>query len=287
MSGAKGPVAIITGASSGIGASTARLLARRGYRVSLAARSTAKLEALADEIHATGGQALALTTDVRRPEDVRRMVDATVRQFGQVDVLINNAGVHYAAWIVDIDRNELREQIETNLIGLIEATQAVLPHMLAQRSGHIVNISSIAGLIGVPGISAYNATKFAVNGFTEALRREVGAFGIRASLLCPGGVETSFGEKAHFDQLGIVGLLESEPARASIRMDAEYVAEQIWKTLQRPKRRKILPWFFTPAVLVAIAAPWLVDWIIKWGFRQFADRLPRHIFFQSANGPAN
>jgi NADP-dependent 3-hydroxy acid dehydrogenase YdfG len=269
------PVAIVTGASSGIGAATARLLARRGYRVTLAARSTATLQALAAEI---GADALAVTTDVRRRQDIRRMVDETLRRFGRVDVLVNNAGLGYASWVVEIDPDELRQQIETNLIGLIETTQAVLPHMLAQGAGHIVNVSSIAGLLGVPGLSVYNATKFAVNGFSEALRREVGAFGVQVSLLCPGGVETDFGQNVSFERLRIAGFEKTDPVRASVRLNATQVAEQIWKTLRRPARRKILPRYFTPAVLLALAAPWLLDWIITRSLRRFADRLPQQSF---------
>jgi short-subunit dehydrogenase len=287
MSLSQGPVAIVTGASSGIGAATACLLAQRGYRVTLAARSTDKLEALAAEIRSADGQALVVTTDVRQREDVRRIVDETVRQFGRVDALINNAGLGYASWVVEINPDELREQVETNLIGLIQMTQAVLPHMLAQRCGHIINVSSIAGLMGVPGLSVYNATKFAVNGFSEALRREVGAFGIQVSLLCPGGVETDFGENVNFERLRIAGFEGSDPVRASIRLNANDVAEQIWKTLQRPARRKILPWYFAPAVLLFTAAPWLPDWIIKWSLRRFADRLPQQVFGQPIKQPTN
>lgn len=269
------PVAIVTGASSGIGAATARLLARRGYRVTLAARSTDKLQALAAEI---GAGALAVTTDVRRRQDIRHMVDETLRQFGRIDVLVNSAGLGYASWVVEIDPDELREQIETNLIGLIETTQAVLPHMLAQRAGHVVNVSSIAGLLGVPGLSVYNATKFAVNGFSEALRREVGAFGVQVSLLCPGGVETDFGQNVSFERLRIAAFEKTDPLRASLRLNAAQVAEQVWKTLQRPARRKILPWYFTPVVLLALAAPWLLDWIITRSLRRFADRPPQQSF---------
>jgi NADP-dependent 3-hydroxy acid dehydrogenase YdfG len=189
-SGVDGKVAIVTGASSGIGESTAEALAAEGARVVLAARRAERLEALADRIDEDGGEALVVPTDVTEEDDIDALVEETTDEYGQIDILVNNAGVMLLEPLERADRSNLRQMVEVNLLGLMNLTHAVLPVMQSQDSGHIVNVSSVAGREASANSSGYNATKFGVNAFTDAVRQEVSAEGIRSTIIEPGAVET-------------------------------------------------------------------------------------------------
>ena len=249
------PVAIVTGASSGIGAATARRLAREGMRVVLAARRADQLQRVAEEIEDAGGEAFAVPTDVRDRDAIFRMVAIVRERQGRIDVLVNNAGLGGSGYVVSLDGDKLREQVGTNLIGVIECTQAVVPVMMAQRSGHIINVSSLAGLVGVPGASVYSATKYGVVGFSEGLRREVREYGIRVTALCPGLVATEFSERLAKLQDGP----DIRPNRPPGVKTSDYVAGKIGGLIQRPRRRLILPRGWGALVWFAQAFPSLVD----------------------------
>jgi NADP-dependent 3-hydroxy acid dehydrogenase YdfG len=192
--GIEGQVALVTGASSGIGEATAEALADGGARVALAARRRDELRAVADRIEADGGEALVVPTDVTDEAQVEAMVETTVEEFGRLDVLVNNAGVMLLEPLVEADTANLRRMVEVNLLGLMNATHAALPVMLEQGSGHVVNISSVAGREASRTASGYNATKFGVNGFSDAVRKEVTEEGIRVTVIEPGYVETELQE---------------------------------------------------------------------------------------------
>jgi NADP-dependent 3-hydroxy acid dehydrogenase YdfG len=183
-------VAIVTGASSGIGEATAEALAAEGARVVLAARRVEELEALADRIESDGGEALVVPTDVTDEEDIDALVEATTDEYGQIDILVNNAGVMLLEPVERADRSNFRQMVEVNLLGLMNLTHAVLPVMQDQEAGHIVNVSSVAGREASANSSGYNATKFGVNAFTDAVRQEVSGEGIRTTIIEPGAVET-------------------------------------------------------------------------------------------------
>ncbi len=252
------PVILITGASSGIGEATARQFARLGYRVALAARRIGRLEAISAEIQAAGGQALAVATDVTKIADLERIMQATLKRFGRLDVLFNNAGFGRLDWLETLDPVEdIEAQIQVNLLGVIQATRLALPEMIAQRRGHIINMASIAGLIGTPTYSIYAASKFAIRGFSEALRREVGVYGIRVSVIYPGGVATEF--KTHTRARRKTGL--TTPNR--LRLSSEQVAEAVWQVVQHPRRNVILPPIYRLGVLVNALSPGIVDWVIE------------------------
>ena len=185
-----GQVALVTGASSGIGAATAEALAAEGASVALAARRADRLEDVADRIEADGGEAVVVPTDVTDEDDVDAMIDRTVTELGRLDVLVNNAGVMLLEAVADADTDNWRRMVEVNLLGLMNATHAALPVMEEQGSGHVVNVSSVAGRQATATASGYNATKFGVNGFTEAFRQEVVEDGIRTTIVEPGLVET-------------------------------------------------------------------------------------------------
>lgn len=252
------PVILITGASSGIGAATARLFASQGYRVVLAARRLERLQELAGDIQAQGGEALAIEADVSRLEDTRTLVQTTLERFGQIDVLFNNAGFGRLDWLENLDaRQDVQEQIAVNLVGLIWMAQAVLPHMIARRSGVIINMASAASLVAPPTYSVYAATKFGVRGFSEALRREVGIYGIRVCGIYPGGVETEFAQRAHIQRK--TGSTTPE----WMRLSAEDVARAVLSLARRPRRMLVIPWLLRPAYWLNLFAPGLIDRAVR------------------------
>ena len=185
-----GSVAVVTGASSGIGEAAARALAQEGVRVVLAARSKDKIESLAEEI---GDHALAVPTDVGDPEQVKALFRRVTDAFGGLDLLFNNAGVGYNGVFENSDPEEWRKQIDANLYGVLNCTQAAIPLLRGREGAMISTVSSVGGRYGVPGWAVYSATKFAVIGFHDTLRKELGAEGIRVSLIEPGAVYTNWG----------------------------------------------------------------------------------------------
>lgn len=182
-------VVVITGASSGLGEATARLLAERGAKLVLGARRLERLEKLAADIAAAGGEALAVATDVAQRADVENLIKAGQDKFGRVDVLVNNAGIMPMAAMSKLKVDEWDRMIDVNIKGVLYGIAAALPGMRANKSGHIINLSSVAGLRVSAGVgTVYSATKFAVKAISEGLRAEVGPEGIRVTTLYPGAV---------------------------------------------------------------------------------------------------
>ena len=251
-----GPVVIVTGASSGIGEATARLFAAQGYRVVLAARRLERLQALQAEIEAAGGQALAIQTDVADHASIQAMVDETLRAYGQIDVLFNNAGFGRTTWLEAMHPQEdIAAQVQVNLTGLIQTTHAVLPHMIARRQGSIINMSSVAGFVGTPTYSVYAATKFGIRGFSDSLRREVGVWGIRVSAIYPGGVDTEFASHTGADRKTRIRTPDA------LMLSSQQVAAAVLAAARRPVRARILPGMARLAVLFAAAFPGITDWV--------------------------
>ncbi|MEL6614888.1 MAG: SDR family oxidoreductase [Bacteroidota bacterium] len=182
---------VITGASSGIGAETARLLASQGARVTLAARRADRLADLKAEIEASGGTALVVETDVTDRAQCEALIQAAIDAFGGVDVLVNNAGVMPLSFVKNARVDEWTQMVDVNVNGVLYCTGAAIPHMVERESGHIVNVSSVAGRRVFVGGAVYCATKFAVTAFSEGLRMELGPrYGIRVSCIEPGAVGT-------------------------------------------------------------------------------------------------
>jgi NADP-dependent 3-hydroxy acid dehydrogenase YdfG len=220
----KDRVAIITGASSGIGEATARLLAAEGAKVVLAARRADRTETLARRIVDDGGEALAMPLDVTESKQSTTFVEAVRERFSRIDLLVNNAGVMLLAPVAEALLEEWRHMIDLNLLGLMSMTKAVLPIMKAGGGGHIINIASLAGRIANPGASGYAATKFGVVGFSESLRREVYRDRIRVTVVEPGIVATELGE--HITNAAMkAGLRERVAAMEPLR--AEDVARAV------------------------------------------------------------
>ena len=191
----QGKVALITGASSGIGEGTARALAKRGVRLGLAARRLDRLAALVEEIRAVGGEAIALQVDVTDPAAVRAAAGRLVDTFGSIDIAVNNAGLMPASDLEALKTDEWRRMVDVNVGGLLNTVAAVLPHMIARKSGHIVNMSSIAGRKVFQGLSVYCATKHAVAALSDGMRMELAPkHNIRVTCVQPGAVDTELFE---------------------------------------------------------------------------------------------
>ncbi len=190
----KGKVAIVTGASSGIGEATARALARRGAAVVLAARAEEKLRFLEREMLAAGGQALAVKTDVTDEASIQAMVERTVGEFDALDILVNNAGLGLSGRVEDLRTEDLRYLFEVNLVGPLRCVQAALPHM--PRGGRIINVSSVLGKRAIPKVGGYCATKFALNALSDALRVEIAERGVKVTSVYPGTTRTTFRENS-------------------------------------------------------------------------------------------
>jgi len=186
----EGKVVVITGASSGLGEATARHLSDLGATVVLGARRVERLHSLASELRATGGTALAMETDVTDREQVKALVDSAVEHFGRVDVIVNNAGVMPNSPLERLKIDDWDRAIDVNIKGVLYGIAAALPHMIAQKSGHIINVSSVAGHKVRPGNAVYSATKVAVRMLTEGLRQEVKPYDIRTTVISPGAVDT-------------------------------------------------------------------------------------------------
>jgi NADP-dependent 3-hydroxy acid dehydrogenase YdfG len=183
-------VVVITGASSGLGEASARLLSVQGASVVLGAQRQARIQSLANELTNSGDKALAITTDVTHCDQVKRLVDAAVEAYGRVDVMINNAGLMPQSLLERLKIDEWDRMIDVNIKGVLYGIAAALPHMKQQKAGHIINVSSVAGHKVGPGFAVYAATKHAVRALSEGLRQEVKPYNIRTTVISPGAVAT-------------------------------------------------------------------------------------------------
>src|SRR5574338_80574 len=187
----KGQIAVVTGASSGIGFATALALAKAGVKVAAGARRTELLEKLKKEIEKIGGECITVVCDVTKRSDCDNLVNSAVNKWGKIDILINNAGLMPLSFVKNLKVDEWERMIDVNIKGVLYCTAATIPHLLKQNSGHIVNISSIAGRIVFPAGSVYCATKYAVRAFSEGLRQELSTRNnIRVTTIEPGIVDT-------------------------------------------------------------------------------------------------
>jgi NADP-dependent 3-hydroxy acid dehydrogenase YdfG len=237
----KGTVALVTGASSGIGHATARALARLGTAVVLVARRKDRLDALVGEIEREGGTAFAIALDIADRASAEAAVQETVAQFGRLDILINNAGVMIIGPVVENEIEDWERMIAVNQRALLYMTKAALPHLQAaaeketRRVADIVNISSYAGRVASPNFAVYNMTKFGVNGFTEALRQELGGSHVRVGVLEPGAVNTELNDN-HQGAMRV----EIDSFFASIEaLDAEDIADGVAYMVTRPRHAAI------------------------------------------------
>ena len=226
----RGKNVVITGASSGIGRAAALEFARRGANLILGARRREMLEDVARHCRELGVSCTAVVADVTKGEDCKRLIDAA----GRVDILVNNAGFATYDSIEDARPADLEAMMQTNFFGAVWCTQAVLPAMLGRGEGTIVNVSSITGLMGYARMGGYCATKFAMIGFTEALRDEVIGRGVRVALICPATTDTEFFVKAERGKM-------PGASRLILAMKPERVAKAICDSAEDGRYRRILP----------------------------------------------
>jgi NADP-dependent 3-hydroxy acid dehydrogenase YdfG len=236
MAGAlEGKVAAITGASSGIGEATTLALVAEGAKVSLAARREDRIAALAKRVNA--GRALAVQTDVTDEDQARAFIQRTKDELGRLDFLINNAGVMLLGPVAGADTEHWRRMIEVNLLGLLYCTHAALPIMGEQGSGHIVNVSSVAGRSANMGSAVYNMTKFGVNGFSEGLRQEVLHAGVRVTIVEPGFVDTEL--QGHNELPAVTQAIDRMRDQTGKVLDANDIAGAIVNALAQPQHVSI------------------------------------------------
>ncbi|HEY2394638.1 MAG TPA: SDR family NAD(P)-dependent oxidoreductase [Rudaea sp.] len=226
-----GRVALVTGASSGIGDATARALAEAGADIAITARRLDRLDVLAADLERSGVRVLVLAADLMREDECRRIVTATEAQFGRLDVLVNNAGVMLLAPVDGSNPADWRTMLELNVLAPMVSSQAALPGMRARGGGHIVNVSSTAGRIANPNVSGYSASKFGIVAFSESLRREVYKDNIRVTVIEPGIVETELRE--HIPHAGMKQTLDA--FAASLRqLQPEDVANAVLYCVTQP-----------------------------------------------------
>ncbi|MFV0254472.1 MAG: SDR family oxidoreductase [Beutenbergiaceae bacterium] len=230
MSHIRDTVTIITGASEGIGAATARLLAQHGSRVVLASRDENRLAALAEEIAKSGGQASFRVADVTRPRDLEALTAHAMKTYGDIDILVNNAGLMLFSYWRDVVVEDWQRMIATNIGGYLNGIAAVLPHFLSKKSGRILNMSSVSGHSIGPASGVYSATKYFIRAVTESLRAEVGVdSGIQVSMVSPGSISTGWEQKVA-DPTG----RELAQRHAQIAISPERVAEAVVYALDQP-----------------------------------------------------
>ncbi len=224
----RGKVVIITGASSGIGEAIARRLATSGAKVVLGARRVERLKSLVKTIEAGGGKAIAITTDVTKSEDLENLVQMAVGTYGQVDVLVNNAGLMPLSPLEARRIDEWDRMIDVNIKGVLYGIAAVLPRMKAQLSGHIINISSVAGHVVFPSASVYCGTKFAVKAITEGLRQEAKPY-LRSTNISPGAVESEL-----MNHIAHEATVEATAGLKALRIPADSIARAVAFAIEQP-----------------------------------------------------
>jgi NAD(P)-dependent dehydrogenase (short-subunit alcohol dehydrogenase family) len=246
-------VALVTGASKGIGRATALALARQGARVVLVSRNRdGALGALEAEIRAKDGQAWAIPADVSNSGDVQRLVRETIDRFGVIDIAVCNAGVYLRRPIRDVRLEEIERVMGINFYGTVHVIQAVLPLMLARRSGHIVAVTSVDGRKGLPPDGAYVASKFAATGFMDVLRQELHGTGVYASTILPARVDTGM-------------LSDLDVPFVSAKIPCEHVSRAVVRAIGQRRREIVVP-FWGPKALIVLNtfSPAIGDRLVRW-----------------------
>ena len=252
------PVVIITGASSGIGEKAAITLANNGYRVVIAARRQNRLEEIAEQIRKMGGEVLPIQIDLSQVDQIRDLVERTRSVFGQIDILVNNAGSARHLWLDEQSlEDDIQNQLQVNLIGMIQLTRLVIPDMVEAGSGQIIHISSIASWVGVPTYSIYNASKFGSRGFLASLRRELRGTGVIISEIFPGGVDTEFGQDPD------VSWKTTTATPKFALLSAQSVADKILDMIQMKRTRSVIPGFMWFAIWADAHIPGFISWVLS------------------------
>jgi short-subunit dehydrogenase len=262
---------LITGASQGIGKATAHLFARQGYNVVLAARQPDRLKAVAEELQQLGCSALPVPTDVREVGQVHRLVETALAHYSSIDVLVNNAGIYISGPVEQFSLEDWQQTINTNLWGYIHTVYALLPHLLAQGKGTIVNVGSIGGRVPIPYLTPYTTSKFAVTGFTQALHSELSPKGIQVCGIYPNLIKSKFLERAIFQGQDAEDI---EARRQQVEQvlqlpgveKPEDVAQAIWNAVSQ-QRAEVLVGTANLAAAAHGTFPGLMQWLFRNTFR--------------------
>ena len=246
-------VAVITGASSGIGAATARRLAREGVNVVIAARRKDRLTRLADEIKQGGGKVEPISTDLTREDDRTNLFEHVIKRYGHIDILVNNAGVGWYGYGSDMPWNTAQEMLRVNVEAVVQLTLDFLVNMRLRNAGHIINVGSISGSLPSQGIALYGATKSFLDNFTTALHRELTDTNVHISVVRAGPVRTEFGKTAFLKENGRHVPTENAGVKA------EEVAWHIWKLLLHPRRVVYVPGWLRLVPWVELFLGWMID----------------------------
>lgn len=255
----RGKTAVITGASSGIGAAACIEFAKKGASLALVARRKEKLEELEKTLAKLGIDTLVCECDVSDKEQVRKMSLQVIEKFGKADVLVNNAGFAIYGAVSDLSIEEIESQMKTNYFGMIYCTKNFLPKMLEQKSGHIVNVASVAASFGLPGIASYCASKFAMLGFSEGLKHELKGTGIGITVVSPIMVRTSFFDHHSFKHM---------PKYSPTSLSAKTVAKTIVSAASSSRLEIIVPSIVRGAVWAKHTFPYLINPILGSAFRK-------------------
>ena len=263
----KDKVVIITGASSGIGLACAWEFVSRGASVVLSARNMAIIESQSADMISKGFDAIAVKTDVTIEDDCRNLVETTINKYGRIDVLINNAGISMRALFIDADIEVLKKLMEVNFWGMVYCTKFALPYLLESK-GSLTGISSVAGILGLPGRTGYSASKFAMNGFLESLRIENLRKGLHVLIASPGFTASNIRKSA----LIADGSTQGESPRYEEKMmPAEEVARHLYNAIKKRKSSLVLSSEGKTTVLLKKIAPWLLDKLIYQNFANEPD----------------
>jgi NADP-dependent 3-hydroxy acid dehydrogenase YdfG len=245
-----GAVALVTGASRGIGRATAIALAARGAKLALTSRNAEELEAVASRIRSAGGKAIALAGDVTERSEVERVVSAVQKRWGRVDILVANAGAYHRRPVLDLSATDIEASLAVNFYGAVHAILAVLPAMVAQGSGQLVLVNSIDGRKALPGDAPYAIAKFALAGLGQALRQELRPHGIRVTTIFPGRVDTAMVSHLAFP-------------RISSKLPPEKIADAIVRAIRRDRTDVIIPRRAAGLLFADLISPRLADWFAE------------------------
>ncbi|WP_416674526.1 SDR family NAD(P)-dependent oxidoreductase [Egbenema bharatensis] len=262
---------LITGASQGIGKSTALLFARQGYNIVLAARNADHLNQVGQEITDLGGSALAIPTDVRQFEQVNHLVESALDQYGSIDVLINNAGIYISGPVAQFSLEDWHQAIDTNLWGYIHTIHALIPHWVTRGRGTIVNVGSIGGKVAIPYLTPYTTSKFAVTGLTEALRTELEPKGIHVCGVYPNLIKSSFLERAIFRGINEQDVHDRRQQVKQILAvptieEPDDVARSIWRAVKN-QEDEVLVGSAKLSATTHSFFPGLMQWVLKHIFK--------------------
>ncbi|MCV0430698.1 SDR family NAD(P)-dependent oxidoreductase [Nitrosopumilus sp.] len=260
----KNQVVLITGASSGIGKDTAIEFAKQGANIVLVSRTKEKLEQVADELKKFNVVTLVCQCDVSNKEQVKEMSKLVLEKFNSVDILVNNAGFAIYGSVSDLSIDDIESQMETNYFGMIYCIKNFLPSMLEKKSGHIVNVASVAASFGLPGIASYCASKFAMLGFSEGLKHELKNSGVGITVVSPIMVRTNFFEHPSFEKM---------PKFSPTSLSSKTVAKAILKAANSSRLEIIVPTVVRGAVWFKTTFPYLINPILGKAFKKQLDSI--------------